>query len=163
MYNHFTYTEKLARQLVPVSHTDTDCHFFRATEQTDLIELDEKISIAHGMIMIAIDGASSEFTLNNADSLMERPGYSIVIAKQTKSADTDSIFQAQKECKEAMTAVIARMLNDYNKNIYGCDKIDTSTFQMSGLGPIGDGFYGVILDFYLDEGVNYMLNPSMWK
>ncbi len=163
MYNHFIYSEKLARQLVSISHTDTDCHFFRATEQTELEELTDKISRAHGMIMIAIDGASSEFTLNNTDSLMERPGYSLVIAKQTKSTDTDTIFKAQKDSKEAMTAIIARMLHDYNNYIDDCDKIDPNSFQLSGFGPIGDSFYGVILDFNLNEGVNYMLNPAMWK
>lgn len=162
MYDHFKYTEKLSRQLVPISHTDTDCHHFRATEQSELIELNAMITKAHGMIMIAIDGATSDFKLNNTDSLMERPGYSLVIAKQTKSADTDTIFQAQKECKEVMTAVISRMLHDYNNYLDGCENIDTSSLQMSGFGPIGDLFYGVILDFYINEGVNYKLNPEMW-
>jgi hypothetical protein len=163
MYDHFKYSEKLARQLVPISHTDTDCHFFRATERSELKELNEKISRAHGMIMIAIDGAISDFSLNNTDSLIERPGYSIVIVKQTKSTDTDTIFQAQEACKEVMIEVIARMLHDYSKYIDGCDKIDMSSLPMYGFGPIGDLFYGVILDFYLDEGVNYKLNPAMWK
>ncbi|MDD4778904.1 MAG: hypothetical protein PHV53_11545, partial [Fermentimonas sp.] len=61
------------------------------------------------------------------------------------------------------TAIIARMLHDYNNYIDDCDKIDPNSFQLSGFGPIGDSFYGVILDFNLNEGVNYMLNPSMWK
>lgn len=162
MYNHFTYAEKLARQLVPISHTDEDRHFFRATEQTELIELNEMITKAHGRIMIAIDGATSDLKLNNTDSLMERPGYSLVIAKQTKSTDTFSIFEAQKDCKDIMKEVISCMLADYNNYRYGCENIDTSSFQLSGFGPIADQFYGVILDFYVDEGVNYTINPSMW-
>lgn len=162
MYNHFKYTEKLATQLAPIAHTVHQPRFFRATEQTEMIELNEMITKARGMIMIAIDGATSEFSLNNTDSLMERPGYSLVIAKQTKSTDTNTIFEAQKECKEVMTEVIGRLLQDFNNYKDSCDKIDTSSFQLSGFGPIGDLFYGVILDFYLDEGVSFKLNPSMW-
>ncbi|MFA7136611.1 MAG: hypothetical protein WC125_12230, partial [Bacteroidales bacterium] len=85
MYDHFTYTEKLARQLIPISHTNTDSHFFRATLQTELKELTEKLTRAHGMIMIAIDEKTSDFSFNQYDSMMERPSYSIVIAKQTKA------------------------------------------------------------------------------
>ena len=85
MYNHFKYTEKLATQLAPIAHTDHQPRFFRATEQTEMVELNEKINKVKGMIMVAIDGSTLDIKLNNTDSLMERPGYSLVIAKQTKS------------------------------------------------------------------------------
>lgn len=162
MYNHFKYTEKLATQLAPIAHTDHQPRFFRATEQTEMVELNEKINKVKGMIMVAIDGSTLDIKLNNTDSLMERPGYSLVIAKQTKSTDTNTIFEAQNESKAVMKEVIARMLHDYNNYKDNCDKIDTSSFQMSGFGPIGDMFYGVILDFYLDEGASFKINTAMW-
>ena len=62
MYNHFSYTEALARNLKAISHTDDDCHFFRATEQMDLGEIEENISSMHGMIMLSIDGKESTFS-----------------------------------------------------------------------------------------------------
>jgi hypothetical protein len=163
MYDHFKYTEKLARQLIPISHTNTDIHFFRATLQTELKELNEKLTRAHGMIMIAIDEKTSDFSFNQYDSMMERPSYSIVIAKQTKATDTDTIFQAQLESKGVILQVISRMMADYQRNVDGCELIDPNSFKLDGFGPIGDLFYGIILDFYLDEGVNYKLNPAMWK
>jgi len=163
MYDHFKYTEKLARQLIPISHTNTDSHFFRATLQTELKELTEKLTRAHGMIMIAIDEKTSDFSFNQYDSMMERPSYSIVIAKQTKATDTDTIFQAQQESKGVILQVISRMMADYQRNIDGCGLIDPNSFKIDGFGPIGDLFYGVILDFNLNEGINYKLNPAMWK
>ena len=66
MYNHFQYAEMLARHLVAISHTDEDPHFFRASEQGDLIELTQMISRAHDVIMIAVDGQASDFNFNRA-------------------------------------------------------------------------------------------------
>jgi len=162
-YNHFEYTEMLARQLIPISHTDTDRHYFRASEESELKELNEMMSQAHGMIMIAIDGKNSEFGFNLADNLIEKSGFSLVIAKQTTSSDTDTIFQAQKDSYNVMMNIVARYMRDYQHSNYGCDFLDPESFAFEGFGPIGDLFYGVILDFYLETGVNYKINPEMWK
>lgn len=161
MYNHYEYCEAIARKLKSIQHTDTDRHFFRAIEQSELQELEQNISSAHGMIMIAIDGSFSSFQYQ-ADSLMERPTYSVIIAKQTKSTDTDTIFQAIYDSKVAMKQVLSRIMCDARSYKYSCDMIDTSSFQLEGFGPIGDLFYGVILTFSMVEGVNFKLNSEMW-
>lgn len=162
MYNHFQYSENLARKLKAIGHTDSDCHFFRATEQTELRELEDNLSSAHGMIMLAVDGKDSGFQFRNSDSLMERPAYSLVIAKQTSSSDSDTVFKAQQECKAVMMQVISRMLNDARDYKHRCDLIDPDSFRIEGFGPIGDLFYGVMLWFALDEGVNFEIKPDMW-
>jgi hypothetical protein len=113
------------------------------------------------MVMIAIDGADSNFQFQG-DSLMAKPIYKIVIARQTKSSDTDTIFEAQKASKEAMMQVIAQMLSDARQYKHRCELIDANTFRIAGFGPIADLFYGVTLRFSLAEGVNYKLNPEMW-
>lgn len=161
MYNHYEYCEAIARNLKAIQHTDTDHHFFRAIEQTELSELEQNISSAHGMIMIAIDGSFSSFQ-HESDSLVQRPTYTIVIAEQTKASDTDTVFQAIADSRASMMQVISRMLCDAKNYQHDCDLIDPSTFQLEGFGPIGDLFYGVILSFSLAEGVNFAVNPEMW-
>ena len=161
MYNHYEYCEAIARNLKSIQHSDADRHYFRAIEQTELTELEQRISSAHGMIMIAIDGSFSSFQ-HDSDSLIQRPTYTIVIARQTKVSDTDTIFQAVADSRQTMMQVISRMLCDAKSYKSGCDLIDPSTFQLEGFGPIGDLFYGVILTFSLAEGVSYAIDPSMW-
>lgn len=161
MYNHYDYCEAIARKLKPIGHSDSDRHFYRATEQTELQELVERMSSAHGMIMIAIDGSFRSFR-HEADSLMELPSYTIAIAKQTRSTDTDTIFDAIRDSKAAMMQVISRMLCDAREYQHDCELIDASSFRMEGFGPIADLFYGVILSFSLNEGVDYCVNPEMW-
>lgn len=162
MYNHFQYCEDLARRLKAIAHADSDCHYFRATEQTELREFEDNLSSAHGMIMIAIDGKDSGFQFRNSDSLMEQPAYIIIIAKQALASDSDTVFAAQEESKAVMMQVISRMLNDARVYKHGCDLVDPDSFRIGGFGPIGDLFYGVILWFSLDEGVNFEIKPEMW-
>ncbi len=162
MFDIYQYGEMLARSLKAINHTDHKCQYYQATEQTELQELEQNISNASGTILIAIDGQMSGYAFEN-DNLIEKPMHSIVIAKQTKATDARTITAAQKECKQIMDQVIARMLNDaclYNDH---CDKIDVNTMTVDGFGPIAGVFYGVILTFTLNEGVNYMIKSDYWK
>ena len=163
MYKHFEYTEMLARELKAIAHKDDDRHYFRATSQSELQEIETNIRSLHGMIMVAIDGTNSSFHFRESDSLVERPVYGIVIIQQTKSNDTDTIFEAKEACKKAMMQVVARMLNDANRNKHSCQFIEPDSFQLSGEGPVADNFYGVGLSFMLAEGIEYKLNPEMWQ
>lgn len=162
MFDIYKYGEMLARNLKAVNHTAQKCQYYQATEQTELQELEQNISNASGTILIAIDGQMSGFSFQ-ADSLIEKPYHSIVIAKQTKATDARTITTAQQECKAIMDQVIARMLNDACLGNDECDKIDANTFTTDGFGPIGGVFYGVILSFSLNEGVNFMIKSDYWK
>lgn len=163
IYNHFNYAEMLARRLKAISHTDKDCHFFRATEQTELRELEDNITAAKGTILIAIDGVNSNFSWNLSDSLMERPMYSLVIARQTSSTDSETVFAAQKQCKEIALQCIAKLLQDAEKDVRGCMFIDEGSFSIDGFGPIADMFYGVIVSYSFTQGLNYMIDSAMWN
>lgn len=162
MYKHFDYSEMLARSLKEIGHTNSKTKFYRATAQTELQELEQNISNVSGTILIAIDEHISYFDYKDSDSLIEKPIYSIVIAKQTKATDTRTIFAAQENCKALAKQAISKMLRDAHVYVAGCDKIDPASFFIEGFGPIGGLFYGVILSFSLTEGINYELKPEYW-
>lgn len=161
MYNHYQYCETLARSLKAISHTDHKCKYFEATEQTELQQLEQNISNASGTILIAIDGQLSNYAFND-DNLIEKPFYSIVIARQTKSTDARTITQSQQYCKSLASQIMARMLNDAHHYLHECDKIDASTFTTEGFGPIAGVFYGVILSFTLAEGRSFEIDKDYW-
>ncbi len=161
-YNHFSYCEDIARRLKAIGHSDVEKHFFRATEQTEVQELENNMTSARGFILIAVDGKNIDFGWK-ADSLIGIPVYGIVIAGQVSSSDTDTIFDTQDDCSKLAVQVIAKMAEDAEKYNFGAEFIDLGTFAMNGFGPIADLFYGVYLTFTLKEGVNYTINPEMWK
>lgn len=161
-YNHFQYCESLARRLKPIAHTDDECHFFRASQESNLTEINRNINSLRGMILIALDAKYSQFEYNDSDSLIEKPMYGVVVVKQTDTSDSDTIFAAQEEAKEVVKEIISRMLCDARGYRHGCEYIDKSSLFFEGFGPIGGCFYGVELSFFLKQGINYEINKEMW-
>ena len=68
-YNHFDYGEMLARKLKPISHTNTEQHFYRSNDPDDLRELNARLSSACGMILIAVDNKDSDFGYKHSDGI----------------------------------------------------------------------------------------------
>jgi hypothetical protein len=161
-YNHYEYCEDIARKLKPIQHTEAKKRFFQATEQDDLPSLNERISSASGVLFIAIDGTESSFDWRNSDSLMEQPYYLFAIIEQTKSGKSSSIFDAQQHCRQIAMQVIARMMHDYHDQVKGMDLLDPSSFLMKGFGPIRNNYYGVLVSFSFNQGINYEINPALW-
>lgn len=162
MYNHFSYSEKLARRIKAVGHTDNDCHFFRATENQSYQEMAANLSSVSGFVMIAIDGKNSGFLWVDSDSLIERPTYSLVILRQTSINDVDQMFESMELCKVIALQCIAKMLQDARQYVDGCHFIDPASFSIDGVGPVADNFFGVIIQFSLLQGIDYMIDPDMW-
>lgn len=162
MYNHFTYCEKLARRIKAIGHTDDDCHFFRATENQSYQEMAANLSSVAGYVLVAIDGKNSGFLWIDSDSLLERPNYSIVILKQTALNDIEKMFESMEQCKAIALQCIAKILQDARHYKDGCDLIDPASFTMDGVGPVADNFFGVIVQFSLTQGIDFMLDSDMW-
>lgn len=163
-YNHFSYGLMLATKLKAIKHIDdNDCHFFRATAQDELKELEDRISQAHDVILIAIDGTDSDFDWKNSDSLIEQPSYLFAVVQETDSSDTDSVFKALTHCKVIGHQIMSKMLQDRSKYKSGLDYLEPSSYRMKGFGPIGDNFYGVLLSFLFEKGIEYKINKEMWE
>jgi hypothetical protein len=163
-YDHFVYGEQLAAALKPISHTPTRQRFYRATEIEELEDLNARISSASSMMLVAIDGHNSDFRYRNSDSLMQRPQYFFLVLRQTVSGDVDTIFAAQSECEAVAKQIIARIVNDASHSgINPLQFVDPASFAIRGIGPVGDNFYGVILGFNVDVGMNCEIINDMWN
>ncbi|MDR1370803.1 MAG: hypothetical protein LBJ72_11870 [Dysgonamonadaceae bacterium] len=161
-YNHFTYGEMLARALKPIRHTDIDKHFYQAIEVEDLPDLDERLSDAHGVNLIAIDGSNSDFIYKNPEAFLKRPQYFFIIVAQTDSTDIQTVLAAQKQCETVAEQIISKMLCDFHEYVSGLHALDPETFTIRGYGPIADNFYGVILGFNMSQPKPYKIDQTMW-
>lgn len=61
IYNHFEYSEWIARHLAAIGHTDGECHFLRSDEVEEISDLEERISSIRDHVLVAIDGLNSDF------------------------------------------------------------------------------------------------------
>ena len=157
-YNHFEYGEKLARRLKPVCHTDHRPRFFTAFGLEDLYNFEDRMSRVDGMVLIAVEGQEMDSNWNRGDCLQDVWTYSFIFAENTRRDRPDTIDRAVHHCREVAMQVRAHLLNDPQLT----NTLDRE-MTMNGIGPIGDGFYGVVLTFRLEEYPDWEINPELWN
>lgn len=157
-YNHFIYGESIARKLKDIGHTDERQRFFTAFGLEDLYNFDDKLSSVTGTVLIAVDGCESDSSDNGYDSLNDRTTYSFIVARNTISDRPQTIDQSVACCRILAKQIRNRLLNDPELK----QLIDRST-QITGIGPVGDNFYGVVLTYHITEPEVFFVDPIFWK
>ena len=158
IYDHFTVGETLATHLRDIAHTPKHPRFFTAFGIEDLYDFEDRLSCVSGTILIAIDSNESDTTDNRADSLIDRAAYSFVVARNTNSDRTSTIQESVRKCKLIAKQIRNRLF--LTPSLQGIIEHNT---QITGIGPIGDNYYGVILTFYLETPESYFIDPNYWK
>ena len=157
-YNHFDYMEQVARQLKPVGHTDAHRRYLTAYGLEDLYNIDDRLSDLRDYVLIAVDGYESDMTMNGADGLTDVRQYGVIICHHTQTDRTETIDNAFQECSKLCLQVRNRLLCDAALRPYlGAE------WQLNGIGPIGDGFYGCLLSFSMADFADYNVNPELWE
>ena len=154
-YDHYTYCEALARKLKAVGHTGQRPRFFTAFGLEDLYNFEDKLSAVTGMVLIAVDGTEMDSAGNRADGLADTCTYSIILAKNTQRDRPDTIAQAIRQCRETALQVRNLLLLDPDlRDGLGLE------MRLNGIGPIGDGFYGVVLTYTVTEYPDYTIDTN---
>lgn len=164
-YNHFEYGELLATAIKEISHTEKTPRYFRATEVESQQELTDRFSsVRAGVILVAIDGCNADYGDKKSDNMMERPQYFFLVLKSTEGTNSAKIFESQKICKTIARRIIA-LMSYRDKNYYTSPLqfFDKDSITMRGIGPIGDNWYGVILGFNFEYGIDMRINKDDWN
>ena len=154
-YDHYAYCEQLARTLKAVGHTDQRPRYFTAFGLEDLYNFEDRLSAVTGMVLIAVDGTEMDSAGNRADGLADTYTYSIILAKNTQRDRPDTIAQAVRESRE--TALQVRNLLRLDPDLHHYLGLE---MQMNGIGPIGDGFYGVMLTYTVTDYPDYTIDTD---
>lgn len=160
MYNHFEYSENLARCLASIRHTDDECHFLRSDEVEEISDLEERISSIRGFILVAIDGLESNFLWQVNDNLTEVPQFFIAVLKKCNSGDINAIHKAKKECKVILMQIIAKMMLEYEDLSGEMNFLDPESFSIQGVSI--EDFKGLMLGFNLKRPTPFIIDKSMW-
>lgn len=159
-YNHFSYCEMLARHLKVVGHTDERPRFFTAFGLEDLYNFEDKLSSVVGTVLIAVDGQENESSDNGADALSDNDTYSIILARNTQRDKPRTIDEAVAACKVLAKQVRNYLLADPNLS---CHPFIDRNMTINGIGPIGDGFYGVVLTYRIVSYESFTVEPDYWE
>lgn len=157
MYKHFQYGETLAAGLKWVDS------FLRASSEQDPEDIHAKISQLRGCILVAVDGKDSGFEYHQSEVLNEQANYCFLLLQQTEAGNPESVYAAQEKCKRLAREITARMMEDYCTMTNGLADLIPESFELHGIGPMGDNFHGVVLSFAVGDNWNYQLDPEMWR
>lgn len=157
IYNHFSYGKMLARKLKSVGDTDERPRFFTAFGLEDLYNFEDKMSGITGTVLIAVDGQENESSDNGADALTDNDTYSFIIAQNAQRDRPNTIDEAVAHCRELAKQVRNFMITD--PSLWGMFYRNTT---INGIGPIGDGFYGVVFTFRIQRFNSFEVNPEYW-
>ena len=151
-YDHFAFCEEMARKLVYVQHTDECPRFFKAFGLERFSALDDVLSSVVGPILIAIDSGEGGYTPHGGDNLPFRSKYHFIIATNTDDNSHETLERAMAEAQEQCRVVVNELFARYptvNR--------DAKFFPA---GPIGDNYYGKLVEFTVDEWSSYKPDSS---
>lgn len=157
-YDHYQYGLQLATHLKAIDHSESNPRYFKAYGLEDLYNFDDKLSCVKGHVLIAVDGYESNSSDNHGDGLTDARHYSFIVACSTVSDRTQTIDEAFESSRLILKQIRNRLILD--PNLMGFINRDT---EITGIGPIGDNFYGCILTFTIDEPESFKLDASYWK
>ncbi len=158
IYNHFAYGESIARKLKDIAHSDDHPRFFTAFGLEDLYNFTDKISSVKGIILIAVDGCESDSTDNGHDALTDRLTYSFIVAGSTVNDRPQTLDTTVAKCRS-----IAKQIRNHLFLQPTLRQVIDRNTQITGIGPIGDNFYGVILTFAIEENEQFFLDQTFWE
>lgn len=153
-YDHFAFAEEMASTLAAIRHSDTNPRFFKANGDELFTSLDDQLSAVSGTILIAVDSGETETFVNGAEFLDDKSRYFILILRSTNDNDRDTVNEAVADCKVLVKAVRNVLLQRYQM-------FDAAT-KMFAVGPVGDNFYGMALEFLMSDCSNYFVNPDLF-
>jgi len=161
-YDHFAYALDLTQKMKLFKDHVFDS-FYTAPNSYSLASISARLSSIAYPILVAIDGRDSTFGYNDAESLIKKPQYFIMILQPAPSDDTAAILAAQKVCEANCLQIQARLISEAWKYKNGLTGLELGSFTLSSIGPLGENLYGEIMGFSLAHGIDHKIDPDFWN
>jgi hypothetical protein len=169
-YDHITYFEEIARDLLVISHSDTNKHFFTATTFSQLEGLITSLSVAQYPAIIAIDKKDGRFVDQLSSNLFDVQFYQVLILIPSLDLSSQKRDLVMKTCFSIFRSIISKMTRDkiadsrlpVNQELTGLRNLDRNEIVYNSLGPIFDNLFGVEFSFTLPVQFNTKFEEYEW-
>lgn len=161
-YDHFAYALDLTKKM-KLFKDHVDDSFFTAPNSDSLASISARLSSINYPVLVAIDGRDSTFDYNDAESLIKKPQFFIMILQPAPTDDTNAILTAQRVCEANCLQIQARLIFDSLKYKNGLIRLELASFTFSSIGPLGENLYGEIMGFVNPNGIDKNIDPAFWN
>jgi hypothetical protein len=165
-FDFVTYMKDVATRLKEIQHTEKAPRFFRVGGLSTLEELLLKATTAKDMILCVENNYEGKIG-ENQSSILDNMYHTFYIAKYAPVNDIDKIEQSKEDSKKALVKIWSKMFHDKLVDQQGGPKLglrnlDKPSIYYRPIGPIGNGFYGMLCIFTNSEKPGAIYNEEDW-
>lgn len=170
MFNHITYLRDIATKLVAIQHTEDLPRFHRVTGIGSLEELIINMGHTTGYQLVVEDNLNGRFTNNQSQNWLNNQLFAFYVLKQTTEADPADMETVKAGCLTIAKQILSKLKKDHladhrvplDLSVNNLCNLDTSSIRYSGIGPLGDHYYGIQIFFTVVDPSGIVYNESEW-
>ena len=167
------YMRDVAIKLKAVGHVEgaKEKKFFRISSVVNLDELVECFANAGSPMILVEDNRTGRFMDGNNQNYLDNQSYAFLVVQHCKVSDAESREQAKNDTIGIVKKIISRMKRDRQRDQEGqyaktgLRNFDLNSMMYQTIGPLGDNYYGTLVQFGMLEVVNKDLvyDASEWE
>jgi len=162
MFDFTGYMEWIAEMLLEVQHDPEakERKFFRISSVMNLDEMVEHFTNAGSPCIMVEDNRIGRFMDANSDNYLDIQSYSFLVLKYCKVMDAKDRETAKNDTLALVKKIISRMKRDKRDDLTGgftksgLQNFDLNSVTYQTIGPIGDNYYGTLVQFSMLNPVN---------
>lgn len=175
MFDFTGYMKTIAEKLKEIKHSDSDTakKFFRISSVMNLEEMVDNFTNAGSPCLMVEDNRSGRMMEpQNSQSYLDNQNYAFLIIKHCQQFDASDREQIKKDCDAIMKKIISKFKNDRKYDLThpgetrtGMRDFDMNTVAYQTTGPLGDNYYGMLVQFAMISPINSELvyNTEDWE
>lgn len=168
------YMKIIAEKLKEIQHDDTatEKKFFRISSVMNIDEMLQNFTTAGSACIMVEDNRTGRYQeANGSMSYMDNQSYSFLILKHCEQFNAESREQVKKDCEAIMKKIISKFKKDKAYDLQhpgetrtGMRDFDLASVFYQTIGPIGDNYYGILVQFSMLKPANADLvyNDNDW-
>jgi hypothetical protein len=158
----------IAERLKDIQHTDVLPRFHRISGIASLEELILNMQHTTGYQLLAEDNLNGRFSDNLAINWLNIRQYIFFVVKQADPNSPEEMETVKSGCftvaKKVLSKIKIDRLTDHRRETdHGLRNLDTSSIRYSGVGPIGDHYYGVQVFFNVLDPAGIVYIDDDWN
>lgn len=162
IYQHSEYMEAIAGNLKDIAHSRNHIAFAEASTISMFEGLGELSTTVNFPCLVVIDDMASRLTDDRSDNLLDIPFYQFAILKQADINDSASHRKAREDAKKIAKKILSKIFKDKREYKNGLNNIQRDGISFAAIGPVGDGAYGCLVTFTLQEPAEIKYNANDW-
>ena len=173
-FNFTTYMRTIARQLIAIAWDpeDTDAKkFFRISSVVNMDELIQSLSGAASPCIVVEDTRVGRLMDRGSLNFLNNQSYTFMVLVQGETGNAEENEACKDTAWDITKAILSRFMKDYHSDQRppvvtktGMRNIDWESISYQSVGPYGDSFFGIMVQFTMLNPINKQLvyNENEW-